>query len=280
MDGLEVGDSLFLDDGAEFGSEVDLVFANISRNLALCRAVLSSLDLTGAQIGGELQLGSAKHPAPVWQKESQLILRNAGVGAVQDSGEKNAWPDTLNLNGFTYSRLGGLYGDGGRSDIAARKAKDFIAWLGKSRNYSPQPYQQLASVLRSMGRPETASAILYAGKERERCTANMWKWWGLSFLNWTIGYGYGYRYFWSLLWVVGLTLVGVAVLDSVKLDESLTLPEMLAFSFDLLLPIITLDDSHKITFEGWQRYYFYLHQLLGFILGSFVVAGLSGITKK
>jgi hypothetical protein len=60
---------------------------------------------------------------------------------------------------------------------------------------SPQPYHQLASVLRSLGRAETADAVLYAGKEHERHAAR-WrtpKWWGMSLLKWTIGCGYGYQ---------------------------------------------------------------------------------------
>ena len=54
-------------------------------------------------------------------------------------------------------------------------------------------------------------------------------------------------------------------------------------SLDLLLPFIDLLDNKfykDILFEGWQWFYFHFHKIMGFILGSFVLAGLSGITKK
>ena len=131
-----------------------------------------------------------------------------------------------------------------------------------------------------MGYSEKANAILYAGKERERHQAQWLKRLGLTALKWTIGYGYGYRYFVSLLWVVAIMLIGVLVLDTLETGAPPTPVQKAAFSFDLLLPLIELHENYKITFEGWQRYYFYAHKLMGFLLGSFVVAGLSGITKK
>jgi hypothetical protein len=80
--------------------------------------------------------------------------------------------------------------------------------------------------------------------------------------------------------VAGVTLLGALVAASIaKLSANLS--EMLLLSFDLLLPIVELDARHyEFVFEGWQRYYFYAHKLMGYVLVSFVIAGLSGITKK
>jgi hypothetical protein len=155
--------------------------------------------------------------------------------------------------------------------------------LSSCCSLSPQPYHQPASVLRSLGRAETADAVLYAGKEHERHAAG-WrtpKWWGMSLLEWTIGYGYGYRYFLSLLWVMGITLLGTIILATTPAGQEFTLAGKVAYSFDLLLPIVELDKRHSLeAIDGWPRYYFYVHELLGFVLGSFIVAGLAGITKK
>ncbi|HLX92418.1 MAG TPA: hypothetical protein VKR32_12090, partial [Puia sp.] len=52
------------------------------------------------------------------------------------------------------------------------------------------------------------------------------------------------------------------------------------FSLNTLLPIVKLDDRYKFDFGGWQLWYFYFQEMMGFILSSFVVAGLAGITKK
>ncbi len=52
------------------------------------------------------------------------------------------------------------------------------------------------------------------------------------------------------------------------------------YSLDLLLPIIKLDERHyKIELEGVARYYFYFHIVIGFILASFVAAGISGLVQ-
>lgn len=53
------------------------------------------------------------------------------------------------------------------------------------------------------------------------------------------------------------------------------------YSLDELLPIVTLDRTHdKVELGGCVRYYFMLHRLLGFLLGGFILAGLSGLTQK
>ena len=58
------------------------------------------------------------------------------------------------------------------------------------------------------------------------------------------------------------------------------MPYGLVYSFDLLLPLIKLREQHyKIELAGWARYYFYLHKLMGYILASFLIASLSGLTK-
>ena len=103
----------------------------------------------------------------------------------------------------------------------------------------------------------------------------------MSLLNWTIGYGYGYRYFRSLIWVLGITFLGAIILGTTLAGPDFTLLRRLAYSFDLLLPIVELDKRHSLeAIDGWARYYFYVHELLGYVLGSFIVAGLAGITKK
>jgi hypothetical protein len=51
------------------------------------------------------------------------------------------------------------------------------------------------------------------------------------------------------------------------------------YALDMLLPIIRLREEHyKIELNGIARYYFYFHKLMGYLLGSFLVAGISGLT--
>ncbi|MGA2223470.1 MAG: hypothetical protein ABSH41_03390 [Syntrophobacteraceae bacterium] len=287
MNGLTVTDSLLMYPGAEF-SEVDLVSARIGGGLYILGGRFTSLDLTDTSIKTVLNLGFDDLNKTIWSADSRLLLRNTVVDAMQAPPRLDAFPNDLDLNGFKYNHLGEWRGADKGSEMASRDSKWFTDWLGKDRTYSPQPYYQLAEVLRTMGHPEKAKDILYAGKERELSEAiKRWevlKWLGLSLLSYTIGYGYHYTYI--VPWVIGLILLGACVYKSTSPGKasSYTKPikwgESLAFSFDMLLPIVRLDQRHYDTsLSNGQRYYFYVHKLVGYVLGLFIIAGLSGITK-
>jgi hypothetical protein len=48
----------------------------------------------------------------------------------------------------------------------------------------------------------------------------------------------------------------------------------------MLLPIIQLRKMHyDIDLSGWARYYFYFHKIMGYVLGSFLIVGVSGLVK-
>jgi hypothetical protein len=55
-------------------------------------------------------------------------------------------------------------------------------------------------------------------------------------------------------------------------------------SFDITLPIVTLNEEYdSFIFKNSNnlvKTYFYLQKMVGFILGGFLVAGLSGLTQK
>jgi len=52
------------------------------------------------------------------------------------------------------------------------------------------------------------------------------------------------------------------------------------FSFDLLLPIVQLHEPHsKVVLDGVAKYDFAFHKLMGYVLASFLIAGLAGLTK-
>jgi hypothetical protein len=64
-----------------------------------------------------------------------------------------------------------------------------------------------------------------------------------------------------------------AVLKGLGRDDTAT-------SFDMLIPVVTLRKADEdLRLEGWARYYFYVHRIIGFALASFLVAALSGLTK-
>jgi hypothetical protein len=289
MQSVSIGSHLLMLQGS-FSKPITLIFAEIGGSLDLRSATLAALDLTGARIGGELHLASGGQ-LPIWNDRARLVLRNTHAAAVQDdpcAWPKDlpcAWPKDLDLDGFSYERLGGLGADP-EAAIVQRGSQWFVDWLARDQPYTPQPYEQAAKVLREMGHLETANDLLYAERERERDEAwqhgDKARWFGLSLLKWTIGYGIGHRYFWALYWVVGLVLLATIVLRVTGQgnprrwgDERIGV----WYSFDILLPIIQLRKAHyDIDLEGFARYWFYFHKIMGYVLASFLIAGLAGLT--
>ena len=55
-----------------------------------------------------------------------------------------------------------------------------------------------------------------------------------------------------------------------------------AFSVDMILPIIKLREKHYNydLQKDWQRYYFYFHQLFGWFMATFILAGIAGVTQR
>jgi hypothetical protein len=291
---LQVGASIFAND-AEFNAPVEFYFGKVGDALELSGATFkSTVDLTGTQIGGELGLGWSTH-SPHWSKDSALILRDVTAGALQDLSD--AWPDKLDLNGFIYRSLGGVGATEGDLMIN-RPGKWFKKWLAKQNPYAPEPYQQLASVLRNQGQPDIADDVLFAGRERERGEACVtWRradsclW--LSLLSSAAGYGIGLYTFRVLRWVVGLTVLGAVILwfsPNARRQGPLWL---FGASLHRLLPIVELNKGFTNFFDNsstndesprnlycFQEVYFAVHALLGWALGLILLAAMGGIIQK
>jgi hypothetical protein len=215
---------------------------------------------------------------------------------IEDTTKEGVWPPELDLDGFTYRGFG-------RSDVdaATRGSEWFGNWLAKDNPYSPQPYEQLAGVLREMGHGEEANDVLFAGRERARERAcadgHYGTWLGLSALQLTIGYGYGWGYFRSLSWVAFFVALGSVICVWSRYGPPWRrrtwhfawragsrkwrfVFDTCTYSLDQLLPIVELSKHHDdVHLKVGAKYYFYFHKIMGFVLASFLVAGLAGLTK-
>jgi hypothetical protein len=280
MESLEVGSDIFLGRGAEFEGPIYLDFSKVGGNVELAGGLFKdTVEFTGAQISGELRLGSSQHIPARWWSNATLILRNAKANALQDLSD--AWPNKIDLNGFIYRSLGGI-GTDEEDPIIGRPVEWFISWLGKQQSYAPGPYEQLATVFRNEGRPNAADRVLYAGKERERKPSPFLSYIGLTAGKWFIGYGY--YLFRCVYWALGFMFAGSLALwlsgEGHRVSRHYNMLYGIAYSFDLLLPIIRLREKHyQIDLHGWVRYYFYVHRMMGYVLASFLIAGISGLTK-
>lgn len=291
MDGITVGTSVFARNTAfNHKFDVNLAYAHIGSTLDLSGASLGNLNLASTIISVGLNLGSGKLKEPKWADNSTLILWNTSVKAVQDAGAVS-WPDNLELEGFTYS-LGGL-GTTGDTNILLRKSKEFIKWLERDKTFSPQPYEYLAKVLSDGGFPSKANDVRHAARVRSRKEAlvsnkhkkpEYWRWFGLLLLQSTIGFGLGTRYFRVLIWLLAFALIGFLVLYNSNNLEHRNLFEMAWASFDITLPIITLNESYEdyifSSCTNRVKAFFYFQKIIGYILGGFIIAGLAGLTQK
>jgi hypothetical protein len=258
MYGIQVGTDLSMDN-SEF-AEVDLENAQIGGRLDFSGSTVhGNVKLNGAHIGGALQFASAQ-----WSGHSILRLRNARADVIPNLSDP--WPNKLDLDGLTY-RSSGIVGE------------DFNSWFDKLLRYSRQPYEQLATVLQTQGDPVTATAIRYSARERERleATGSVRRYW-LTLLDSVVGYGYYPEK--SFLWAAVFVILGAVVLRVSGEGPKNGMPFGLAYSFDMLLPVVRLREKHySIDLTGPARYYFYVHRIMGWVLASFLVAGLSGLTK-
>jgi sRNA-binding regulator protein Hfq len=206
-DGAKIEGSVFFHNGLKAGGEVNLMAAEIGEDLDCSGAQLSNanglalnagrlriegfaflregfqahgtVDLALATIGS-LEIGEV-------HDVGQLILdlRLAQVGTFRD--DEKSWPKAGNLllDGFRYNRL---------DEVAPFKADSRKKWLSLQRRdrFRPQPYEQLAAVLRQMGHePEARQIMIEKNRERARFTDFPHQsWWWYNLFGKLIGYGY------------------------------------------------------------------------------------------
>lgn len=257
--------------------------AKIARVFSIQHSHLGTLDLSGSTM-------STFDLADVgWLPNAKLILRNTRANALQDSPA--SWPETLSLDGFVFDHLG-AYDTSTRDDIRHRPSVWWREWLERDPDYNPQPYTQLATVFRTSGNLSAADDIQYFSRERERNLACQ----GgdrdvclrLTALSWITGYGIGSYTFRVLYWVVGLTVLGVIVLSFSEAARKKGLPWLIGASLQKLLPVVVLskefddffDDPRRERVHGLQLAFFASLSVLGWILGLFLVAALSGLSQK
>ena len=187
--------SVFLRNGFHAEGEVRLLGAQIGGALDCTGAAFSAqLTTEAAVIKGGLFWRSIVNP-----ERATLNLTNASVGALVDDVESWPAPGKLILDGFVYERI-----LGGPRDVQSR-----LEWLACQKDFTLQPYRQLAKVLRDEGNDTGARLVLFEMEHRRRKQedrgwfARVWT----RILRSTIGYGYYPAK--ALSWLAGLTVLGL-----------------------------------------------------------------------
>jgi hypothetical protein len=270
--------------------------------------------LGGAHIGGELNFTRAnfvfspkavRAPGMVvkgtffWREMTipplgTVNLAGAKVGQLSD--DTASWPASINIDNFVYDSF----------DRPTLTIGERLSWLRRQKEFSYQPYEQAINVLRRMGEEREAREIARAKQDDIR------KWGHLSrygkawnrFLGVTMGHGY--QVWRVLLLALFFNVVGIGVFEwsfqsqvmvpikdrptdyvrGSRCPSNIPCFEPVVYSVDVFLPIVDLrQEIYWLPLAVgplgiFFRIYYWIHILLGWILTTLGVAGLTGLIKK
>ena len=252
-------------------------------------SVDGELDFHGAEVKGGLQI--IDNPKSKSGRGYILDLREAAATYFMD--RETSWPEmnNLKLDGFVYGHLV----RGAPTDAGSR-----LDWLKRqgTNEFVPQPYEQLAKVLREAGDDAGAKTVLIAMEnDRWRNGKEDWLERGWGFITWaTIGYGYDVsRALWCIL---GLILIGSFLfirggperrgwIISTEVHPERYRPfNGFIYSLETLLPLVDLYQAKHWVPDAqskagkYLRLYLWGHTLLGWFFASMLIAGVAGLVQK
>lgn len=226
----------------------------------------------------ELSLRRVQTPelrfTPRRPEQGRVVLSGATVENLVDAAE--SWPvgDGLWMAGFTYQHLIPR----GPFPLERR-----LQWLATATpEFSPEPYEQLATVLRNSGEDDDARRVLLEKHRRRRETLGVaGKVWGYV-QDWAVAYGYrpGRALVWmAVLWAAGTVYFSSYPPTVLSAEER---PHWNAplYALDLLLPVITLGHKEHWTPAGHAQWTAAVLILLGWTLATTVAAGATRLLRR
>lgn len=260
--------------------------------------------LVGARIGGAFNCQNGDF------QSATLALTDASAGTLVDSGlndpadpNPTIWPQQgkLLLDGFAYGRISSE----GRINVDKR-----IRWLELQPKlpFRRQPYLHLAKILRDSGDKKGALRVLEKMEDlrRDEESRSLFaRAWGLI-LKLTIGYGYHpERAIWALAFLILLGWfvyaksypAGRIVPTEKEAYAEFKKPEgklpaqypafsPAIYSLENSVPLVKLDQAARwqpdpaAAWPPFVRWFLRLQILLGWVLATFFVAGVTGIVHK
>ncbi|MCK1796392.1 oxidoreductase [Streptomyces sp. XM4193] len=227
--------------------------------------------------GQELSLRRVQTPELCFTPErisrGRVVLSGATVGNLVDRA--SSWPvnEGLWMAGFSYEHL---------IPLGPFPLEERLRWVATATpEYSAEPYEQLATVLRNSGEDAEARRVLLAKQRRRRETLPLaGKLWGYL-QDWTVAYGYkpGLAAVWmAVLWASGTLYFG-ANKPEPRGDEGPHWDAAL-YAFDLLLPVIDLGHDSAWRPEGHYQWVAAGLILAGWVLATTVAAGTTRLLRR
>ncbi|MGW1958608.1 hypothetical protein ACWCPI_38740 [Streptomyces sp. NPDC001920] len=260
-DDVVVAGSTFLDEefsatGAGEVGVVSLSHASINGRLSCEGTIVNSdgpliLDLTFANVG-------------VIRLDPTLASKNRDDGSAGPEGQ-------VRFDGLTYSGL-----------PEPDDVDTWLRWL-RGRHYSPQPYEQLATAYRRAGLDRRVRTILLAKqRERRKGLRLLAKTWGVIQ---DITVGYGYVPIRAAAWIIGLWVLGWWYFSThepspFRRGNPEPTYDALAYTLDLLLPVVNLGQRGIWNSTGTAQVVAYLLMASGWVLTTTVIAGITNVLKR
>jgi hypothetical protein len=200
----------------------------------------------------------------------EVTLGYSSIDVILD--RYDVWPEELRLNGLVYQTLRGEP-ESLRLDWVARDPHGF----------RPQPYEQLATWLRQIGRGDLARKCqLEKQRARRRNLNPLSRTWGVL-LDWTVGYGY--RPWISGLWLALLLSLGTVVF-SLHHPHTIRQPgerpqfHAFVYTLDLMLPLETFGQRSAWDPAGWTHWLAWGLTGAGWFLATALIAGVARVLRR
>ena len=230
-----------------------------------------------------------------------LDLTGASVTGLVD--EQRSWPQPgkLLIDGFTYKNFG-----------VVKDAPSRLRWVALQPEFHPQPYRQLAKVLRANGDDAGAVSVLIAEQDVRFQNSPLIRRIWAAFLKTTVGYGH--EPLLTIIWAAIVVLLGWMMVkigvragvmrrtwpESIPISGEVPSYERLhplLYSLDVFLPFVNLHQEHywwpdadaegewtivgqRVKISGQVlRYYFWMQIIAGWLLSAIFLAGVTGLIR-
>ncbi|NHI05457.1 membrane-associated oxidoreductase [Streptomyces sp. KO7888] len=250
--------------------------------------VRGRLELRGARIPGRLDLSHADLANPggtalrasscvigeLWLREGPVVRGTLNLRRTQVDVlflQPEMVPAWVQLNDLTYTSL-----------IPHEPAGRRLPMLEKGDAYLPFTYEQLTAAYRRIGDDDAARLVQLAKQRRQRRTL---PWYGRLWGHLQdVAVGYGFRPLRAGGWLLSLLAVGSVAYGlhhppPLKPAEA---PDFnpVFYTLDLLLPVISFGQESAFAPEGGYQALSYVLILMGWILATTVVAGVTRTVSR
>lgn len=233
----------------------------------------------------------------------ELTLRFARVDRLQD--EQATWPEVIDLDYCNYGILedkddGDDSNPEGVAEDSQRRprppsVKDRLDWLNRDGRtltrwqrwvhdhegfYRPARYDQLIAAYRADGDESKANRVgLAKQRSRTRTLGPFGKVLGIV-QDTTVGYGF--RLWLAAIWVASILVVGSVIftLDAPCPKPGVSEPDPFFYTLDLLVPVLNLGVKGSVQPCGTSAGLSYTLPVLGWLLTSALVAGVSRVWTR